>query len=282
MASAREIRRRIRSVKNMAQVTKAMEMVAASRMRRAQQRVLASRPYSDLLRDVINDLAAQGGGEVLHPLLEKRPIQNVGVIVVTPNRGLCGAMIANLLRVTASFMLGQPRPVQSVAVGKKGRDWLVRYGRNLVADFIVSDQPGIGEVLPIARLVVDAYTRGEVDEVHLAFTRFVNTLAQKPEIRRLLPIEPGEDTDETEWIYEPSAPEVLAEILPRYVEVQIYQTVLESIASEQSARMVAMRNATDNANDLVKDLTLTYNKARQAGITREVAEISAGAAALSG
>lgn len=285
MPSTREIRRRIRSVRNMSQVTKAMEMVAASRMRRAQQRVLASRPYADLMREMMADLAAQPlGAEPLHPLLVRRPVRNVGLVVVSPNRGLCGSLPANLMRTVATYMLQHKEtPTRSIAVGRKGRDWLARYARNLDAEFTgLGDQPSYMETTPIARVVIDEYERGDVDEVYLVYTRFINTLNQRPEMRKLLPVEPGENANRLEYIYEPSPGAVLSELLPRYVEVQIYQTILEAIASEQSARMVAMRNATDNAKDLVKELTLTYNKVRQANITREVAEISAGAAALTG
>lgn len=292
MPSPREIRRRIRSVRNMSQITRAMEMVAASKMRRAQDRVTASRPYSERLRDVLGDLAAvQMTDEELKefPLLEQREVKRLGLIVMTPDRGLSGSLNSNLLRRTAQYLrkdaVGeQPRVI---AYGKKGRDFLSKTGQNVVAEFIrVGDRPTLDDVRPLADIAIREFVSGEVDAVDLIYPKFVNTLSQVPTVVRLLPIERPEqgegDTsnDNIDYIFEPDAKAVLKEILPRYFETIVYQTVLETIASFYSAQMVAMRNATDNAKELVDDLNLTYNKARQAQITNEVAEISAGANAF--
>ena len=303
MPSTREIRRRIGSAKNISQITRAMEMVAAARMRRAQSAVTAGRPYSAKIADIIENLAAriQGSGEELHPLLNARPIKNVAVIMVTADKGLAGALNTNIVRRTTRFILNEANaPVGVIAVGRKGRDFMVRYGRPLIAEFInISDRPTIADTYPIARVAVEEYVSGRVDAVYLIYTDFVNTLIQRPTVYRLLPIDlsapevegaaPGDQGPEAaqgggqvDYIYEPGTQEVLAELLPRYIEVRIFQALLEHIASEHSARMVAMRNATDNAKEVISDLTLAYNKLRQANITREIIEVSSGAAALSG
>lgn len=288
MPTPREIRRRIRSVRNTAQITRAMEMVAASKMRRAQQHVLATRPYAERIRAMIGDLAAMGDAEeqARYPLLAKRPIQRSQIILITSDRGLAGAFNTNVIRRAIQFMTDE-RPeslenIDVVTIGRKGRDFLTRYGRPLVASFTdVGDYPTLESIRPVVRIATDDFVAGKVDAVYVVYTRFINTLRQVPEVLQVLPIEapPGTD-EETDYIFEPSPEAVLEALLPRFVEVQIYQALLESIASEQSARMVAMRNATDNARELVSELTLTYNKARQAQITREVTEIAAGAAAL--
>jgi F-type H+-transporting ATPase subunit gamma len=286
----------------MAQTTKAYQMISSTRMRRAQQRVNAARPYSEKIQQVLSDLAAQSGSES-HPLLEARPAGGtIAVIEVTPDRGLCGPMISNLHRTVSRFALGRDQgsaagaTVQMIAVGRKARDFGLRAGLKLIGEFTrISEQPALVDTSPISQLAMDEYIAGTVSRVYLAYTRFVSTMSQQPVIVQLLPIVPpraetagrGDETAgrrrlEAEYIYEPEPAEVLAELLPAYVDVLVYQAVLESKASEHSARMVAMRNATDNALDLVKDLTLTLNKARQAGITRELAEISAGANALAG
>lgn len=288
MATPREIRRRIRSVKNTAQITRAMEMVAASKMRRAQQRVLATRPYADRIKAMIGDLASLAMFEEegpQFPLLERRPIQRAQVILVTSDRGLAGALNTNVIRHAVRFMQElpvEPANIDVVTVGRKGRDFLSRYGRSLEAEFTnMGDYPTLEEIRPIVQIAISDFTTGKVDAVYLIFTRFINTLRQQPEVLQVLPIEAPEGEGEPiEYIFEPSPEEVLNALLPRFVEVEIYQALLESIASEQSARMVAMRNATENANELVGELTMSYNKARQAQITGEVAEIAAGAAAL--
>ncbi len=287
MPSTREIRRRIRSVKNMTQITRAMEMVSASKMRRAQRNVLATRPYADRMLDVMGELTARAVGARSGTLLEVRPnVRSVGLIVVTPDKGLTGAMITNVLRRAGRFILdeqGRARQVETLAVGKKGRDFLVRTGQNLVAEVTkLGDYPRLIDTLGIATSVISGFLEGRYDEVYVIYSEFVNTLVQRPSVKRLLPVEPPNEPAEKKWdyTYEPGQEEVLRELLPRFVEVQLYQAILESIASEHSARMVAMRNATDNAKDLTRDLTLSYNKTRQANITKEVSEIASGAAAL--
>jgi F-type H+-transporting ATPase subunit gamma len=287
MPSTREIRRRIRSVKNMTQITRAMEMVSASKMRRAQRNVLATRPYADRLLDVMGELTARAVGARTGTLLEVRPnVKSLGLIVVTPDKGLTGAMITNVLRRAGRFMLderGRGRTVETLAVGKKGRDFLVRTGQNLVAEVTkLGDYPRLIDTLGISTNVITGFREGRYDEVYVLYSEFVNTLVQRPALKRLLPVEPPNEPAEkqVDYTYEPSQEEVLHELLPRFVEVQLYQAILESIASEHSARMVAMRNATDNAKELTRDLTLSYNKTRQANITKEVSEIASGAAAL--
>jgi F-type H+-transporting ATPase subunit gamma len=284
MATIREIRRRIRSVQSTAKITRAMEMVAASKMKRAQERDIAGRPYADLMRHVLADLAAQrGAGEEVHPLLRKREANRIALVHITPDRGLCGGLNASVNRMALSFIVEQKVPVTVVAVGRKGRDFVARYGREVVAEFTrLGDQPSLGDIVPVGRVVIDDYCSGVVDEVHLCYAEFVTTMTQRPVVRRLLPIEPAieEVRSNVEYIYEPSAAAVLVELLPRFVEMQIYHAILESVASEQSARMVAMRSATDNANELVQDLTLAYNKVRQEMITKELLDITGGAAAL--
>ena len=287
MPSTREIRRRIRSVKNMTQITRAMEMVSASKMRRAQRNVLATRPYADRLLDVMGELTARAVGGRTGSLLEVRPnVKSIGLIVVTPDKGLTGAMITNVLRRAGRFILderGRNRTVETLAVGKKGRDFLVRTGQNLVAEVTkLGDYPRLVDTLGIATNVINGFREGRYDEVYVLYSEFVNTLVQRPALKRLLPVEPPNEPAEkqVDYTYEPSQEEVLHDLLPRFVEVQLYQAILESIASEHSARMVAMRNATDNAKELTRDLTLSYNKTRQSNITKEVSEIASGAAAL--
>jgi len=284
MATIREIRRRIKSVQSTAKITKAMEMIAASKMRRAQERDLAGRPYADLMRQVLGDLAAQRqAGDVIHPLLIQRPVNRIALVHITPDRGLCGGLNANVNRKAASFILEQGVPATIVAVGRKGRDFMMRCGEEVRAEFTrLGDQPSLADVLPIARVVIDDYSAGLVDEVYLCYAQFVTTMIQRPVIWRLLPVEPAtiEARLNVEYIYEPSPSAVLAELLPRFAEMEIYHAIFESIASEQSARMVAMRAATDNANELIEHLTLTYNKARQEMITKELLDITGGAAAL--
>jgi len=286
--STREIRRRISSVRNLAQITRAMEMVSASKMRRAQRNVLATRPYADRLRDVMSSLMARASGSRKGTLLEVRPeVKTVGLIIITPDRGLAGSLVANVLRRTARFVLDERergRKVKVLAIGKKGRDFLARSGQDLVAEVTkLGDYPKLADVLGVSTNVIEGFLKGEFDEVYVVYSQFVNTLVQRPAVRRILPVE-AEMADPTakgsDYNYEPDQDVVLNELLPRFAEVQIYQSVLESIASEHSARMVAMRNATDNAKELRRELTLTYNKTRQANITKEVSEIASGAAAL--
>jgi F-type H+-transporting ATPase subunit gamma len=286
MANTREIRRRIRSVGNMQQITRAMEMVSAAKMRKAQQRVTASRPYSDQLRQIMSDLATQQPDPeqlAQFPLLQKRPVQNVLMIVATPDRGLTGALNTNILRRASRYILEEAgAAVQVIAAGKKARDYLVRTRQNVVAEFIgLGENLTLDEVRPIADIAIDDFVEGRVDAVFVVYSRFVNTLIQRPEVMQILPVEPPPAHEGySDYIFEPSPEEVLNNLLPRYVEVQLYQAILEGLASEHSARMVAMRSASDNAKEIQQELTLSYNKARQAQITREVSEIAAGANAM--
>lgn len=286
MASTREIRRRIRSVRNISQITRAMEMVAASKMRRSQQRVTASRPYAERIEAMISDLSAlQLDSETLaaFPLLDKREIRNVSVLLITPDKGLTGPLNSNILRRAGRYILEEAgAPVQIVAVGRKGLDFMVRTGQNVVAQFTgLSDSLTPADITGITQVVIDDYISGRVDSVQLIYSKFNSTLSQTPVVQQLLPVVPQEGSGQyNDYIFEPTGQEVLTELLPRLIEVEIYQAVLESFASEYSARMVAMRNASDNARDLVSDLTLSYNKARQTQITNEVSEIAAGANAM--
>lgn len=283
MPSLRDIRRRIRSVRNTAQITKAMQMVAASRMRRAQQRVLASRPYADAVQSMLGELSQQRVDPwSVHPLLQVRPQRRAGYVVFTSDRGLAGALNSNVLRHAAEEILGEPAEPEVVTVGRKGQDFFTRRGRHLAATFIgLGERAEYTEVIPVARVIIDAYAAETVDAVHLVYPRFVSTLTQQPTSVQLLPLRSFEEHGTPlEFIIEPSAEEIMAALLPRYVEVQLYQALLETTASEHSARMVAMRNATENAQDIIEALTLTYNKARQAAITKEIAEISGAAEAL--
>ncbi len=284
MANIRVIRRRIRSIRSIAHITRAMEMIAVSRMRRAQERGLAGRPYSEKIGQVIADLAAlPQAGEELHPLLQRRPVTKVAIVHITPDRGLCGGLVVNINRMTAGFALEQSVPVSLVAVGRKGFDFMRRYGVDIQAEFTqLGDRPSLLDTLPVSRIIIDGYADGSIDLVYLAYTQFISTMAQKPVLQQILPVEPaslpvGQSVD---YIFEPSSGAVLGELLPRFVEMRVYHAILESIASEQSARMVAMRNATDNANELIQDLTLVYNKARQELITEELLDITSGAAAV--
>ncbi len=295
MPSLRDIRRRIRSVKNTAQITKAMQMVASSKMRRAQERVQQARPYADQLRDLVSRLARTSGDDVGEgvALLKQRPIRTIGFIVITPDRGLCGALPSNINRkaaATAQELQNQvaaqsERPrLEFIAVGRKGRDFLVRSQLPLIAEFTnYGDRPAMNDASAIAQVAVDAFLKGEVDAVYVVYAKYVNTVLQQPTVMQLLPVKPPVENTDTEqkrtieYIYEPDASSIYEALLPRYVDVQVYQTLLETIASFYSAQMIAMKNATDSAKELVQDLTLTYNKARQAAITTQILEVIAGA-----
>jgi F-type H+-transporting ATPase subunit gamma len=281
----RKVKRRIKGVQNIAKITRAMEMIAASKMRKAQERGLQGRPYAEKIEQVIADLSALRGGEEQHPLLQRREVKKILVVHVTPDRGLCGGLNANLNRRLGSFITEQKNPVEVIAVGRKGRDFSARAGLDVSAEFIgLGDHPGFLDSVPVSRIVIDEYTKGTVDMVYISYARFISTMAQKPDMKQLLPVIPaaipaGQNVD---YLYEPGTEAVLGGLLPRFVEVGIYHAILESIASEMSARMVAMRSATDSANELIGDLTLLYNKARQEAITRELLDISGGVAALEG
>ena len=284
MANIRLIRRRIHGIQSTTKITRAMEMIATSKMRRAQERGLAGRPYSEKIHQVLADLAAlPSGGEALHPLLQRRPITKIAIVHITPDRGLCGGLNTNINRKTATFILGQSVPVTLITIGRKGRDFMRRYGRDIRAEFTgLGDRPSLLDTLPISRIIIDDYTNGIIDLVYLVYAQFISTMVQRPIIQQILPVEPAEipRAQNVDYIYEPEPASVLGGLLPRFVEMQVYHAILESIASEQSARMVAMRNATDNASELIEELTLMYNKARQESITKELLDITGGAMAL--
>jgi len=287
MATIREIRRRIRSVTSTAKITRAMEMVAASKMRRAQLSALAARPYAEKMRQMLSDLQESIQSqrqEAPHPLMEERESERVAIVLISTDRGLCGGLNANLNRFTAAFVLEHENlEVKTVAVGRKARDFIARSGLPAIAEFTnLPDYPSVEDARPLARVVMDEYVSRNVDRVYLVFPLFINTMAQRPEMRQLLPIQipPRESTFSLQYIYEPSPAEVFDDLLPRYVQRQVYEAILEKSASEQSARMVAMRSATEAANEMVDDLTLTYNKVRQETITKELLDIAGGAEAL--
>ena len=285
MIDIRLIRRRTRGIRGIAKITRAMEMVAASKMRRAQERGLAGRPYSEKIVQVLADLAAlaEAGGAAPHPLLQRRPVNKIAIVHITPDRGLCGGLVANINRKTASVILEKDVPVELITVGLKGLDFMRRYGRDIKAEFTrFGDRPVLFDTLPISRLLIDGYSNGDVDLVYLVHAQFVSMMVQRPVVKQILPVEPAVITtaQNVDYIYEPGPAGVLGQLLPRFVEMQVYHAILESIASEHSARMVAMRNATENANELIEHLTLLYNKARQESITRELLDIIGGVAAL--
>jgi F-type H+-transporting ATPase subunit gamma len=287
MPSVRDIRRRIRSVDNTAKVTNAMSLIAASKMRRAQNSVLEGRPYSVKIQEVIAHLAAQPMDDEssAQPLLAVRPVEKTTVLMISPDRGLCGGLHANLNRRVGQFILNQEVPVQAIAVGRKGRDFMARTNQDLKATFTdLGETPLLVDTHAISHMVIDSYCDGEADEVYLAYTQYVSTMVQEPVIEKLLPITPAELTasESVGYIYEPGNLAVLQNLLPRFVEMQIYHAILEAIASEQSARMVAMRAATDNASELAGDLTLTMNKLRQESITNELLDLIGGQIALEG
>ena len=287
MPSVRDIRRRIRSVQNTGKVTNAMSLIAASKMRRAQNDVLQGRPYAEKILQVIADLAAQPGddSESGTPLLEVREVNRIGVLAITPDRGLAGGLHSTINRSVAQFILGQPVPVRTIVVGRKGRDFLIRSGQDVQAVFTeLGDRLSLTDTTPISRLVMESYINGEVDEVYLAYAKFISTMSQQAVVEKLLPVEPSplSRTERSGYIYEPDAITVLGTLLPQFVDMQVYHAMLEASASEQSARMVAMRNATDNARSLAEDLTLVMNKLRQDTITNELLDLIGGQIALEG
>ncbi|HEX4208398.1 MAG TPA: ATP synthase F1 subunit gamma [Ktedonobacteraceae bacterium] len=295
MPSIQAIRQRIRSVKNTAKITKAMQMVASSKMRRAQARVEQSRPYSEQLRALVSRLARVSGGDLGDELtlMKQRPVRNIGMILITPDRGLSGALPSNINRLAASTALelqgklaeqGHRPDVGYIGVGRKGRDFIVRTQQNLLAEFTnYGDRPSLSDATAIAQVAVDAFLKEEVDIVYLVYPQFVNMVTQRPTAVQLLPVQPPAEGEteqaNVEYIYEPDANEIFKALLPRYVDVQVYQAMLETVSSFLSAQMIAMKNATDNANELVDDLTLTLNKARQASITMQIIEIVSGSEA---
>jgi F-type H+-transporting ATPase subunit gamma len=278
--SQRDIKRRITASRNIRQITRAMQFVAASKLRRAQESTVAARPYSDLLDEIISDLAAVLGGED-HPLLSSRPESARLVVLVTSDRGLAGALNTNVIRTAATEILGQRGRFEVVSVGRKGRDAMRRARVPIIAHFpAFADRPSFDDVLPLARLITDEYEAGTSSRVDVVYSRFVSTLVQHPETLQLLPITPSADTHGIyggQFIFEPRPQVVLSRLLPRYVSARLFQVALESTASFFSSQMVAMRSATENADELIEDLTLGYNKARQASITKELIEIASGA-----
>ena len=284
MISPRLLRRRIRSVQSTAKITRAMEMIATAKMKRAQDQALAGRPYSDKIGQIIADLAVESETSgPLHPLLAKRDIKRIAIVHITTDRGLCGGLNANINRSAANFILEQNIPVTVVTIGRKGRDFMIRSKQDIRAEFTkISDRPTLLETLPISHIIIDDYISGQIDMVYLSYTQFITTMTQKPVLEPLLPVEPATipKIETKEYIYEPDPKFVLGELLPRFVEMKVYHAILEAIASEQSARMVAMRNATENANEVISDLTLTLNKARQEMITKELLDITGGVEVL--
>ena len=291
MPTIRQLKRRITSVQNTAKITNALQLVAASKMRRAQDRATQGRPYAEKIQGVLASLASTGeAGEDdgKHPFLVQRPVKNIGILHITPDRGLCGALNSNLNREAASFVADTNEPVSMVAVGKKGRDFFLRSELNLAAEFTeLGDYPALTQTQTVAKVIMEDYLNGRVDKVFISFGEFINTVNQQPVIKQLLPVIPPEQADgeaddalTQEYIFEPNPLLVYERLLPRYVIMQVHSAILESAASEQSARMVAMKNATDNASDIESELTLTYNKVRQEQITSDLLAIVGGAEAL--
>lgn len=292
MASAREMRLRIRSVKNISQVTRALQAVSASKVRKAIHALMGTRPYASKAWQVLRHIAAQPGRGTLHPLLTQRAeVKNTLVVVISGDRGLAGAYNTNLVRYVFREFGKYPTPVRYIAVGRKGRDLLIRRRYSVMADFSnIPAAPTFADVSAIGRLAVEEFLSGRADEVYLVYTNFYNMVKQEPEIKKLLPLDVESEQEhvafETSrklaaaYVYEPAEREILDQIIPRFTALQVYQSVLESQASEHAARMVAMRNATDNALELVGALQLQYNKVRQQSITSDMLDIAGGAEAL--
>ena len=286
MSGAKEIRGKIKSIKNTQKITKAMEMVAASKMRKAQDRMTASRPYAEKMRNVIAHLS-QAHAEIKHPFMIEREIKRVGYIVVTSDRGLCGGLNVNLFKMTVADMKAHHEKgveIDVVPVGRKAVDYFKRQNANIVAQASqLGDSPHITDLIGSVKVMLDAFTEGKIDALYLVSNEFVNTMTQQAGVQQLLPVS-GTDDDELrhhwDYIYEPDSKEILDGLLMRFVESQVYQGVVENIACEMSARMIAMKAATDNAGDIIGNLETMYNKARQAAITQEISEIVAGASAV--
>ncbi|MDR1960652.1 MAG: F0F1 ATP synthase subunit gamma [Gracilibacteraceae bacterium] len=281
MAGVRDIRRRIRSVANMQQITKAMKMVAASKLRRAQEKVLASRPYSERLRSMLSRLAASGG-DFPHPLLEKRPVKNVGYLLVSSDKGLCGGFNTNLIRAAREELAAENEAERAlIVVGQKGLEYFRRRDARIMAQFTgLGDSPDFSAARQIAAQLIDFYASGALDEIYLVYARFVSVLNQTPTVTKLLPVEPAEEGGSGEYLMEPSPAALLNLLLPGYIESVLFNALLESKASELGAKMTAMDSATENAKEMIEKLTLVMNRARQAAITTEITEIVGGAAAL--
>ena len=287
MASGKEIRNKIKSVENTRKITKAMEMVAASKMRKAQDRMRAARPYGEKIRRVAGNLS-HALTEYKHPFLVNRePMQSAGLILITSDKGLCGGLNSNLLRLVVTKMKefdAQGKKYQATCIGNKGFGFMQRAGGKVVSHVIgLGDTPHLEKLIGAVKVQLDAYMKGEIDALYIGYTRFVNTMKQEPTFEQLLPLSGdavGSARTKWDYVYEPDAKAVIDDLLIRYVEAMIYQAVAENMASEQSARMVAMKSASDNAKTVIGDLKLVYNKARQAAITKELSEIVSGAAAV--
>ena len=288
MAGAKEIRNKIGSVKNTQKITSAMEMVAASKMRRAQERMSASRPYAETMRKVIGHIA-QGNLEYKHPYLIEREVKRVGYIVVSTDRGLCGGLNINLFKAALNDMKqwsAKGAKVDLALIGSKASNFFERHGAKVKAHVSgLGDNPSVNDLIGSVKVMLKAYDNGEIDRLYLVYNKFVNTMVQQPKVDQLLPLPVTEDSKlakkhHWDYLYEPDPKQLLDTLLIRYVESQVYQGVVENLASEQAARMVAMQAATDNAGNLINDLHLVYNKARQASITQELTEIVSGAAAV--
>jgi F-type H+-transporting ATPase subunit gamma len=288
MAAGKEIRGKIKSVENTKKITKAMEMVAASKMRKAQDRMRAARPYADKVRQIAGNLS-RANPEYTHPFMQSNEAKAAGFVVVTTDKGLCGGLNTNVLRaVTNQFkeLQAKGQTIEVVAIGNKGLGFMNRVGAKVVSSVTtLGDTPHLEKLIGPVKVLLDAYTEGRINAVYLCYTKFINTMKQESVVEQLLPLSAAElqqDKQGRDWdyLYEPDAPAVIDELLVRYVEALIYQAVAENMASEQSARMVAMKAATDNAGNVINELKLVYNKTRQAGITKELSEIVAGAAAV--
>ena len=288
MAGSKEIRTKIKSIKNTQKITKAMEMVAASKMRKAQDRMATARPYASKIRNVISHLG-HAHPEYQHPFLKERPqLKRVGLVVVSTDRGLCGGLNANMFRASLIHFKewhNQGVELEVCTIGQKSYQFFRHLGAKIVANASrLGDKPRVADLIGTVKVMLDAYTSGHIDALYLVYNQFVNTMTQKPKLERLLPIQPEEPEDQLkhrwDYIYEPEAKVVLDHLLTRYIESLVYQAVVENIACEQAARMVAMKSAADNAGEIIGELQLAHNKARQAAITKELSEIVAGAAAV--
>lgn len=286
MAVGKEIRTKINSIKNTQKITRAMEMVAASKMRKAQDRMASSRPYAQKMRNVIDHLA-HAHPEYKHPYLEERDANRIGYIVISSDRGLCGGLNSNMFKKTVASMKqwhDQGKEIDLCTIGTKSSGFFSRLGGNIVAQTAhLGDTPEIAELIGVVKVMLDAFDEGKLDRLYVVYNEFVNTMTQEPTVEQLLPIEKSADEQlEHHWdyYYEPEAKDVLNALLIRFIESQVYQGVVENLACEQAARMVAMKAASDNAGDLIGELQLVYNKARQAAITQEISEIVGGAAAV--
>jgi len=292
MAVGKEIRGKIKSVENTKKITKAMEMVAASKMRKAQDRMLAARPYAEKVRNIASDLG-QANSEYVHPFMKANDVKRVGLILVTTDKGLCGGLNTNILRAVTNRLQEwqrQGQEVDVVAIGNKGLGFMTRIGARVVAEAVqLGDTPHLERLIGPVKTLLDQYAQGKLSAVYLAYTQFINTMRQEMRIAPLLPLSAQKMQEETaasssrrawDYLYEPDARTIIDDLLVRYVEALVYQAVAENMASEQSARMVAMKSATDNAGNVINELKLVYNKTRQAAITTELSEIVAGAAAV--